>query len=556
MKIIATLNFNNKKENIYLDEEINIFWIGEGKQTITSEELLQKYLSGDLSWINPPTEVVDNTVEQKNKIFTANNFLSVKNCNRALYYLYHNLHQSTEHNDYLDLLAEDGLKVRELGYQLYSGGKYIYGGKQWDSVEDTITALKKGEDIIYGGRVQRNDEYIYSGILPILVRDTKSGGYKLISTTTSTKLKEDKHILRMGYLRWLAMENDLPITSYELLTPNKEFLGGNGLDLTKYFVHYDITEQVQETEELIWQFINRIPEVVNGKEPPADFGVCCSKCQYKSFCFSSLPEHHIFTLPRITSSKKTLEFLKENNIYDIKLIPDNLKLSENQQRRKYCVEENRIIASKDALSILKNLPQPIHFIDFETFPMVVPKFSGMKPHQNLPFQWSNHILNNNELTHDEYLDSTGGDCREEFLITLIESCRNAATIAIYSPFETARLRELEKIFPQHADEIEEMINKFFDLEKFISTNIDHPQFYGRTSIKVVLPALYPKNLYAELPVHNGTGAITAYSKMIQPGIKSEEKLQIRKELLDYCGLDTKAMVIIYNKLLELLEKQY
>ena len=74
---------------------------------------------------------------------------------------------------------------------------------------------------------------------------------------------------------------------------------------------------------------------------------------------------------------------------------------------------------------------------------------------------------------------------------------------------------------------------------------------GRTSIKKVLPALYGEDLYKGLNVGNGTDAIFAYSKLIEDPNPSEKE-KLRKDLLKYCELDTEAMVIIYNKLLNVL----
>jgi hypothetical protein len=70
------------------------------------------------------------------------------------------------------------------------------------------------------------------------------------------------------------------------------------------------------------------------------------------------------------------------------------------------------------------------------------------------------------------------------------------------------------------------------------------------SIKAVLPALYPDDSeldYSALPVvHNGSEAMVMYPIML--GAKKEEKERIRNGLLEYCRLDTLAMVKLLQKL--------
>jgi hypothetical protein len=73
---------------------------------------------------------------------------------------------------------------------------------------------------------------------------------------------------------------------------------------------------------------------------------------------------------------------------------------------------------------------------------------------------------------------------------------------------------------------------------------------GSYSIKAVLPALFPddpelsyKNLGS---IKNGSEAMNAFPKLRSMTV--EERERTRKDLLDYCKLDTLAMVKIWEKL--------
>ena len=78
---------------------------------------------------------------------------------------------------------------------------------------------------------------------------------------------------------------------------------------------------------------------------------------------------------------------------------------------------------------------------------------------------------------------------------------------------------------------------------------------GSYSIKYVLPALYPDDPeldYSELSlIHKGDEASNAFLSLKEKS--PEEQSNIRAALLEYCKLDTYAMVKIWEKFLEVIE---
>jgi len=76
----------------------------------------------------------------------------------------------------------------------------------------------------------------------------------------------------------------------------------------------------------------------------------------------------------------------------------------------------------------------------------------------------------------------------------------------------------------------------------------HPDFKGRYSIKVVLPALVPDMTYKDLAIGNGADAQAAYYAMVRGTMNPDEVEKTRRDLKVYCGQDTLAMVKILDKL--------
>lgn len=77
------------------------------------------------------------------------------------------------------------------------------------------------------------------------------------------------------------------------------------------------------------------------------------------------------------------------------------------------------------------------------------------------------------------------------------------------------------------------------------------RFKGSASIKNILPVLVPELTYKTLNIQKGDQAVERWEKMINPNTPKEEKKQIAKDLLEYCALDTMAMVKINNVLISM-----
>jgi len=70
-------------------------------------------------------------------------------------------------------------------------------------------------------------------------------------------------------------------------------------------------------------------------------------------------------------------------------------------------------------------------------------------------------------------------------------------------------------------------------------------------LKKVLPATVPELSYHNLGIQEGMTASNNWGKMMKKDIPDKEKNRLYEDLLDYCELDTLAMV----KILEKLEKE-
>ena len=190
-------------------------------------------------------------------------------------------------------------------------------------------------------------------------------------------------------------------------------------------------------------------------------------------------------------------------------------------------------------------------MDFETFQPAVPLFDNSKPYQQIPFQYSIHFKESkkSQLKHFEFLAEQGADPRKKFIEGLLRDTKNPGDIIVYNKtFEITRLKEIARDFPEYADEIEKRINRVKDLMiPFQKKYYYAPEMQGSYSIKYVLPALVPELSYDKLEINEGGLASIAYESL-QMESDLMRIADIKQQLLEYCKLDTLAMVNILVKL--------
>jgi hypothetical protein len=240
-------------------------------------------------------------------------------------------------------------------------------------------------------------------------------------------------------------------------------------------------------------------------------------------------------------------------------------------------------------------PGPLHFIDFEASRMALPFHVGMHPYELEAFQWSCHTLTDpgqEEAAHSEWLNDEAAFPNVAFARSLREQIGDEGTVYVWSSYEISALKEIlrqmeeRKIKDRPLQVWLERITKpnnprVVDLCDLARQSYMHPDLLGSVSIKDVLPAVWqgnaklreraefksydrkgedgkPMNPYKTLPalrigaqeesVREGTGAMRMYQDLLQnaDAAFSAEQEGRRKLLLQYCQLDTAAMVIIWR----------
>ncbi len=267
-----------------------------------------------------------------------------------------------------------------------------------------------------------------------------------------------------------------------------------------------------------------------------------------------------------------------------------------QLRQINCVRSGKEWQSSELRSILESQQPPFHFVDFETSRLAVPYHAGMHPYEQVSFQFSCHTLPSidaTELVHREWINLEDHWPNVEFAQALRAAIGDSGQMLVWSHHEKSALTEIrQQIIEYHrgpaelADWLEPLTRnhddngRIVDLYRLCEDHYMHPSMDGKYGIKAVLPAIWNNNPslqqhpwfkeylatndgqvlspYDSLPpidlpggavsaVREGTAAMTAYQDMLY-GLRRGDpayRAACRAALLQYCKLDTLAMVIVW-----------
>ena len=253
------------------------------------------------------------------------------------------------------------------------------------------------------------------------------------------------------------------------------------------------------------------------------------------------------------SINKKIELYKNNLIYFRDLFKSSIADKYKEQIDYEINDKEDKINKQNIIKFMKGITYPLYFLDFETYQASIPEFDGVKPYEQIPFQYSLHYIKEKggEVFHTEFLGDGETDPRRALAEKLVS---NVCVLAYKMSFEKTVIKKLANTFPDLKDHLMKIHNNMKDLMvPFQKRDYYTKNMHGSYSIKYVLPALFPDDPsldYHNLDmVHNGREANETYSSFNE---YSEEELKVvRENMLKYCELDTYAMVKIYKKLDEI-----
>lgn len=444
------------------------------------------------------------------------------------------------------LRIEEGLEIHERARQLFPSGILITGNNIVAS-QTTQQCLKDPTiDTIFEATFQTNN---YVTKADILIRQTT--GWKIIEIKSNVNLSDDL-IDDLAYTTMVCKKAGLKISSCSLLLVSKDYR--LGMPDKELFVEHKCRDDVFERIKDFEQSYKYVENILSQEEKPTPaLKWECKSCDYYLDCHNSDKANTIFELPYCNASK--FQELSVLNVFHIRDIPSSVKLSQYQQKVVKAVSSGKVVIDKEELKKdLASIKFPACHLDFETISTCIPLYSDTAPYTQIPTQYSIHKCSapGSIVAHYEYLADHRRDCRRELAEMLIKDCSKNGSIITYTGFEERIIKGLLKLFPDLENKLNALLDRIVDLHRIIRNNYYDPEFHGSTSIKRVLPVMVPELSYEGMNIADGSDAMVVFAYLVKGRYKEGQVEQIRKDLLEYCKLDTLAMVRLEERLREVI----
>lgn len=484
---------------------------------------------------------------------TKSDYLLFKQCPKSLWLQKNNASIIQNSNNHSRI--DKGNEVTELARGLFPNGTLVpYSKNVLEMVERTKDLLSQGETTLYEAAFEHNSMFVICDIL-----HRNEAGWNIYEVKSSTQIKE-RHLDDITYQLYVIQQN-INLSLVYLVHLNNKYSRNGELDLKELFTFENQTENISKKLSFVASDTIHMKALIKDDCVKQDIGIYCDKygkddfpCNAKDHCWAHIPDHSVFDITRI--GKKAFELYNES-IISIGDISDEYQLSDSQRSQVQAYRGNIQIVEKEQINeFMSSFTLPLYFLDFETFQQTIPLFNDVKPYQQIPFQYSIHILKliGSEPIHREFLAKEGTDPRRTIAERLVEDIpRGVCSVAYNMSFERMVLKALIYQFPDLADHLMDIHDNMVDLmvpfqKKWYYTN----DMRGSYSIKYVLPALLPgdKTLdYTQLNIKDGSMAMEIYEYL---HTRSPEEIKvIREELLAYCKLDTYAMLKIWERLISI-----
>jgi len=435
------------------------------------------------------------------------------NCPKSLWLYVHKKEEQVI-PDFTQAIFAMGTSAGELARDYFPGGKLaVLEGELpgYASAKRTQEFIKQGVETIYEAT------FIYDNTLVAVdIMHKQDGKWQLYEVKSTNSVKQE-HYKDVAIQYYVVKGSGLELSDVFLMHFNREYVKRGEIEVNKLFLPESIHDEVCALQDDIKIKIPELLEMIKGSEPDVAMGDQCTKpyhCDFCDYCLKLLPP------------------VKEEIV----------ELSSEAE-----IEEDELE------EFLDGIQYPLYYLDFETIMTGVPMFDESRPYQPLTFQYSLHHQDTKggELKHEFYLAESDllVDPRKALIEQLIENTIPAKTILVYSiAFERTRIIEMQRDFPQYEKELQSIIHRMDDLIiPFRRSYYRTEKMNGSSSIKQVLPALCPEFCYDDLDISDGMAASSAFMELYYCEDKEYIK-KTRENLLEYCHLDTLAMVKILEKL--------
>lgn len=406
-----------------------------------------------------------------------------------------------------------------------------------------------------------------------------STGWRLLKLRLATAGRE-QDVDEAAWWVHVAARAGWRIQMVGLLLVNNDFIyPGHGL-YAGVFREVDLGPQLGSRPIADWMIALRRTQ--RGAEPLPALGAPCTAdggCVFLPHCHTEEPVLPSVDAQRVLEivGRDLAETLRSEGHRQLPDVPRERLQDPRHQRAWRAVSENRPVVEPAVASLWRSLPRPRHLLRLETIGAAVPLWTGTRPYEVMPFQWTcateplsleangagrhagaagapwpcQAFLVEEDATRLSGVPGVPGDPRRAFALSLLAVLQDDGAVLAYNAgFERNRLRELARDLPDLADSLESLAARLVDLFQWTRAHYYHPAMAGSWSARSLYRAVAPE-AGAHTPVWSGSThepAIEtpqeAFAEWLTPGVKPLRRASLAQALRAHGERQVRALQVL------------
>ena len=419
--------------------------------------------------------------------------------------------------------------------------------------DKTKEAWDCGAEVVSQGRYESDFVTCISDILK------REGDAFILTEIKSSSSAKKEHELDLAFQKVVLEGAGYPIKRCEVAHVNSSYVRKGEISPIELVGFTDITDEVNALIDGTKSRIEKAVRVAQANDMPDPSPEQARLKSYNDWLgvrkkiSPPLPDNSIHFLPNMDA--ETSYKLMKDGVATVDEIKDWTVLKPSTQKYLAAKAEGKRVVDKDKLSaFMSEIIYPIYYFDYEASQSLLPPWDGTRPYQQVPFQYSLHILRepDGELEHREYLHRDISNPMPSLINSLMKNAGDEGSIIVwYESYEKSRNNEMAEIYPEAARFLKDFNHRIIDLMKPFSQNMVRDKaFLGSSSIKKVLPALIPDLNYDDLGIQEGETAARRWKEVTLGDVSHGKREKVYSDLVEYCKLDTLAMVRIHRELVK------
>jgi hypothetical protein len=467
---------------------------------------------------------------------------------------------ASEVTEYEQAVMDTGVEVECVARALFPNGVLVTGPAK-EAEKATAKYIASNVGTLFNATFQHESLMVATDVLQF---DPSTASFSLYEVKSSTR-EEPEHLYDLAFQVSILRQLNLPVRRACILHLNPRYVRDGGLNIQQLFVTNDLTAKVDSVSQIVAEEAKNAEAYLLNEVEPAGPCSCIYSGRSKhctTFPYSNptIPAYGVHDIARIGSNPKKLKELVDAGVFSLEEVPADVKLTDIQRIQLSAYRNGTSVIDKRAIAEeLGEVSYPIHFIDYETFAPAIPVYPQYSPYDQIPLQYSVHIVGapNEEPMHRDFLHPGRDDPSESFFQSLQQHIAPFGSIVVWNKgFESHVNDCIARRLPATKDYFVEFNDRLYDLMDIFSKQyFVHKDLFGKTSIKKVLPVLVPELSYSPLQIQDGAAASLVWSKLISSALSKEESDQLYKHLREYCALDSYGMFAIWRALLAAAESE-